>query len=881
MVWLRRTILGLLLAGAYLAPASARAQSAEATFETRISKTKASMMSDPETALANARAAGLLARSLPAGKSEIALATSEWLQGEALTRLGKPDLAAPIVAGALATVETREPRSKLLGDLLRSSASIASKTGNVQSALVMLHRAYAIYQLVGETRGQAMALQNIGSLYYDARDYARALRYYDQAQSIYRDDPAITVSLHNNRGNALKDMGRFAEAEREYRSAVKIAQTMESPLLEAHIISNIASAQFMAGKLDQAEASVRQGLRRAAGAGAEERPFLWGTRAQILLARGDPAAAAEWIARSFAGVDIGTSTMAFRDFHETASQIYAALGQSAMAYAHLRAFKRLDDSGRDLAASTNSALVSARFDTANQRLKISQLEAQQVQRELALAHSRHQLRDYVQMTVLAGGAAIIVFVALTFAFLSARRRRKEVSAINAQLTYAANHDLLTGLANRAYFRPLFEGLLAESVAAGDRCAILLVDLDRFKWVNDTLGHNAGDELLCAVARTLEQTVGERGHSVRLGGDEFAVVVPTAPDDAALCAIGSDIVASLSAPRVIANTTITIGATVGIAVGPVDGGDITTLTRRADLALYQGKAGGRGCAIRYLPAMQAEVDERQQIEADLVDALERGEISIAYQTIVDANDQAIVGYEALLRWQHPTRGSISPAVFVPIAEEAGLINRIGDWVLRSACAEAARWPEHIKLAVNLSSLQVEGNGLSASVVSALAASGLNANRLELEVTESVFLDYGSKSDEALERLRAIGVSLALDDFGTGYSSLGYLRRAAFSTIKVDQSFVKSACRGEADSIAIVRAIVALAADLGIRTTAEGIETADEMEQMRALGCGQLQGYLFSKPSASPSADQSNSWAAPLPTEFIPEAPVQRRAGTGGR
>jgi diguanylate cyclase (GGDEF)-like protein len=850
------SLLMLWLASVGLTPAAAGNLSVEAQFEASIKETKASMMSDPEAALKQAQTAGRFARSLPAKDIEIALATSQWLQGEALTRLGKPSEAAPIVAGALAQVARFAPNSKLHGDLLRSTASIASKTGNVQTALTTLHQAFATYQKLGEARGQAMALQNIGSLYYDARDYDRALRYYDQAQSAYKDDPAVTVSLHNNRGNALKDTGLFAEAEREYSAAMKIARTMESPMLEVHILSNIASAQFMDGQLNKAEASVAQGLRLAIGDAKEEQPFLWGTLAQIFSARSDMPRAAYWIERTFAGVDLEKSTMAYRDFHETAAQIYASLGQADKAYAHLKAFKRLDDSGRDLAASTNSALVSARFDSANQRLQISKLEGQKVQRELALAQSQNRLKEMVQLTLFGGLAAAAVILAMVFAFLSSRRRRKEVSAMNAQLSYAANHDLLTGLANRAYFHPLFTKELANSIEAGGRCAILLIDLDRFKWVNDTLGHSAGDDLLCSVARTLEEVAGDHGRAIRLGGDEFAVVVPNAGSETELANLGSLIIAKLSAARIIADTSVTIGATVGIAVGPDDGEDIKTLTRSADLALYHGKAIGRGCCVRYFPEMQAEVDERRLIEKDLQGALEKGEISIAYQTIVNAHDQAIIGYEALLRWEHPTRGFISPAIFVPIAEEAGLINEIGNWVLHSACAEAMNWPDHVRLSVNLSSFQVGRSGLLTSVVNALAASGLSADRLELEVTESVFLRQGNEGDEALARLCAIGVSLALDDFGTGYSSLGYLRRAAFSTIKVDRSFVKSAAAGSQDSIAIIKAIVSLAEDLGIKTTAEGVETEQEMLQMHTLGCTYLQGYLFSKPIASPSTEGFN-------------------------
>jgi EAL domain-containing protein (putative c-di-GMP-specific phosphodiesterase class I) len=289
-------------------------------------------------------------------------------------------------------------------------------------------------------------------------------------------------------------------------------------------------------------------------------------------------------------------------------------------------------------------------------------------------------------------------------------------------------------------------------------------------------------------------------------------------------------------------------------------DVKSLTRAADLALYAGKAAGRGHAVRYQPEMLAKVDERRVLERDLRNALERGEIQIAYQGIVDAVSENTVAYEALLRWEHPTLGAISPARFIPSAEEAGLINQIGDWVLKTACREAASWSDSIYLAVNLSAIQVASNGLAANVVNALAASGLPAHRLELEVTESVFLGDDGKSEEALEHIRSLGVKLALDDFGTGFSSLGYLRRATFSTIKIDRSFVKSASQNSQNSIAIIRAIVALASDLNMKTTAEGIESAAELATVRALGCTLAQGYLFSMPTFAPSGETDARRAA---------------------
>jgi diguanylate cyclase (GGDEF)-like protein len=853
----RLSVLASMVATIAVAPAFATVTPAQANFDTTIAATKAAMMSDPEIALINARKAGVLAKSLSGVDAAIASATSQWLSGEALTRLGKPDQAAPIIAAALASVKAKKPHSKLHGDLLKASASIAAKTGHIEAALPMLHQAFAIYQRLGEGRAQAMILQNIGSLYYDARDYPRTINYYDQAAAAFTEDPAITVSLHNNRGNALKEMGRGLEAEKEYAEAIKIAREMDSPFLEVNILSNLASAYLLNNKIDKASAAVAEGLRGAAGAGAEWRPFLLGTAAQVAQKRGDLQQAAALLNQTFDGVDTRQSTMPYRDFHETAAQVFAALGDKPRAYEHLLAFKRLDDSGRELAASTNHALMSAQFDAANQQVRISKLEAQQVQRDLVLEQSQNRLRGFAFVIVVGGGGAAAVIMAMLFAFATTRKRRREISEANVQLSHAVNHDLLTSLPNRTYFRDIVTNALTTSLEAGDRCAVLLVDLDRFKWVNDTLGHSAGDELLCAVARSLETVAGEGGHAVRLGGDEFAVIVPHAGDDEALITLGNRIVEQLSAPHIIAGSTVNIGATVGVAAGPKDGADVTSLTRSADLALYAGKANGRGCTIRYAPDMQEEIEERRALENDLRYALERGEIQIAYQAILDADREEMLGYEALLRWEHPTRGAISPSHFIPIAEEAGLINQIGDWVLRTACMEAATWPDHLWVAVNLSAIQVAGQGLISGVMNALASSGLAAERLELEVTESVFLGKDGKAEETLERIRSLGVKLALDDFGTGFSSLGYLRRATFSTIKIDRSFVKSASQNSHDSIAIIRAIVSLADDLGMKTTAEGVETQVELAKMRELGCTQVQGYFFSKPTLVPQTGKTEA------------------------
>ncbi len=852
----------LLLGSACNMPlAHAQTEAVPSAFEAQIADTKSSMMSDPGNALKSARKAAKIANSMPKQEAALAVATSQWLEGEALTRLNKPIEARPVIASALKTVKREAPNAKLHADLLKSSAAIAIQTGRVEQALPMLYNAYRIYGKLDQKRSQAIILHNIGSIYYEARDYPRVLDYYDQAKSVYADDPALNLSSHNNRGNALRDMGKFGEAEAEYAEALKVAKEMDSPLLQTRILTNLAFAQYSQGDLEKAEKTTRSGLTIAHAGATDWEPFLWGTRAQIALADKRYADAESYIEKAFAGVDLENSTMSYRDYHSTAHQVFSALGQYKQALAHLDAYKRLDDNGRDLAASTNSALLAAQFDDANRELEISKLEAKQAQRDLALAKSRTILRYTSLLLVL----AFAVIGALFFAIVSVRRRRKAISAANAQLSHAARHDLLTGLANRRYFRTLLSDALVSANKKGGRCAVMLIDLDRFKAVNDTLGHNIGDELLCHVAEHLKQAAGDKYHAVRLGGDEFALVIPHIENDGDIEILGKKVIDDLCGTHSINGTSVNIGATIGVAVGPQDSDNVQTLTRCADLALYHGKDSGRGQCVRYREFMQIEADERHILENDLRNALENGDLSVAYQSIVDARSEEIIGYESLLRWNHPTRGEISPAVFIPIAEEARLIGNIGNWVLRTACAQAKTWPDHVRLSVNVSALQVEGGGLANSIISALAASGLDPQRLELEVTESVFLDNHEKTDATLENLRSLGINLVLDDFGTGYSSLGYLRRASFSTIKIDRSFVKSATRGSTESLAIIRAIVSMAEELGMKTTAEGIENIREMDVMRDLGCTQLQGYLFSRPSKSVSSQSSGT---AVDTKIIP-------------
>jgi diguanylate cyclase (GGDEF)-like protein/PAS domain S-box-containing protein len=422
----------------------------------------------------------------------------------------------------------------------------------------------------------------------------------------------------------------------------------------------------------------------------------------------------------------------------------------------------------------------------------------------------------------------------------------EARASADKINRMARFDPLTGLPNRLLINETLGKAMAQAQKWGSRCAFMMIDLDRFKAVNDTLGHPLGDKLLSQVSERLGELMTGNEMIGRLGGDEFAVVVLDAGDQAKLEELAQTIIQRLSEPYEVEQHTLYIGASIGLAFGPRDGETVETLIRSADLALYRSKDAGGGVLHIYEQQLHMAAEERRKLELALRRALERGELSLMYQPVVKAGSGKLTGFEALLRWTHPEFGSVSPVKFIPIAEEARLIGPIGEWVLRSACAEAASWNSSARVAVNVSPEQLHNPAFVTVVTSALANSGLSPDRLELEVTESVFMHEGTCAVQVLERILDLGVRLSLDDFGTGYSSLGYLSRTRFSSIKIDRSFVRSASKGESEAIAIIRAVVALAESLGMGTTAEGVETEDEHEMIQRLGCTKVQGYYFGRP-----------------------------------
>jgi diguanylate cyclase (GGDEF)-like protein len=418
----------------------------------------------------------------------------------------------------------------------------------------------------------------------------------------------------------------------------------------------------------------------------------------------------------------------------------------------------------------------------------------------------------------------------------------EAIRAEARISHLALHDALTDLPNRV----LFQDKLAEAllrVSRGENVAVLCLDLDRFKAVNDTLGHAIGDELLKAAADRLRDCVRDSDTVARLGGDEFAIIQPFGEQPTGATSLASRIIDSLSAPYTIAGHEIVIGTSIGVSIAPNDGTTAGQLLKNADLALYRAKSDGRGVFRFFEPAMDAKMRARREMELELRAALVNDEFEVFYQPLVNVTIGQVAGFEALLRWRSPGRGLVSPNDFIPLAEEIGLIVPIGAWVLKQACREAAKWPNQIKIAVNLSPVQFKSDKLVFDVITALAASGLSPQRLELEITETVMLQETETTLEMLRQIKALGVAISMDDFGTGYSSLSYLRKFPFDKIKIDQSFIRELSDAH-ESVAIVRAVMGLGTSLGMVTMAEGVETVEQLRTLQAEGCAEAQGFLFS-------------------------------------
>ena len=452
---------------------------------------------------------------------------------------------------------------------------------------------------------------------------------------------------------------------------------------------------------------------------------------------------------------------------------------------------------------------------------------------------------FAQVALVVG--IVLHVLAAIGAFCWLRRLRTQRRA-EERVRYLAHHDVLSGALNRASFNDEIDSAILRHGRGGTGFAILCLDLDRFKEVNDTLGHSAGDDVLRQVAQRLFQTVRQGDQVARLGGDEFAILQSGVRQPEDVTTLAQRLVAKLSEPFELTGQSVSCGSSVGAAIFGADATEKDDLLHKADLALYRAKSGGRGAFSFYDASMDAQLQERRTLTRDLREALAGDQLALHFQPLYEGDGETLVGYEALARWRHPVRGFVPPSEFVPLAEDTGLIDALGRWVLRRACSEAARWPEHLSVAVNLSAAQFRNGDLIESVTNALDESGLPARRLGVEITESLLMSNTEQVMSALRALSAMGVRIAMDDFGTGYSSLAYLWRFPFDKLKIDRAFTQN-MENDPKVGLIVRSIISLAHSLQIRVNAEGVETQLQLDTLRRHGCDELQGFLLGRPTAS--------------------------------
>ncbi|MBI1236220.1 MAG: EAL domain-containing protein [Alphaproteobacteria bacterium] len=828
MSWWKQ-ITGLALAVVLLAAPEAYSQASElapSPYADAIEAARTNMMSDPVAALENAqRAEQLVPVDFDGDTRNLALASAAWLQSEAMTRLGRPGEALPVAERALALLGEDPAPTKLFADTLLSIGRILKLTGEHGQALEILQQAFDVYAAIGETRSQAIVLQSIGSIYNDARQYERAIEYFADAVERHR-DTNLDLAAFNNLGNAYTALEQYSEALEYYDQALAAAEAMDSGMLQARILNNVASLHIANGDWTAAEASVDQAFAAAGDAsGGEWSRFLWGVRAQAALGREDYQAARTGMERVFEGVAVDETNHHFTDFHDSAARLYEALGEYELAIAHLRAFKRLEDDGREFAANANSALIGAQFDFAAQDLQIQQLRAEGLARDLALAQSEARQRLMVGLS--AGGLMLLALIGMVMAMLGFRARAR---LMREQL----NTDAETGLPTRHALvakrdQAVRDGASPEYVA--------VIHLERASHIESLLGFANFIEMQRLLGERLQAIDGVTSVAL-IGAGQFGTVLDTTDE-----LVVEDEISTLSnifsQPISIDGVSVDVSATIGLD----NDARSEIAVRNAIIAVSQAHEKGAAFAL-YNEHRFGDPKENLNLMTRMLAATESGDMQMHYQPKLDLRKGVYTSAEALCRWNDPERGYISPDTFIPQAEETGKIRELTEWTVRKVLQDKRRLiaaGHEISVAINISGRLLADPKFGQRILEIV---GFGATGLIFEITETAMMSNPDRAMHNLDRWVDAGIRLAIDDYGTGFSSLAYLKRLPCHELKIDRVFVKGAHTSAKDRT-LLKSTIDLAHNLGMSVTAEGVEGDDILSALSVMGCDMAQGFGLSK------------------------------------
>lgn len=825
--------LALILTG----PALADDTNALAAYEAAIQDARASMMRDPGAALEAAVRAADAAGDATGEDGAQRVALADWLQAEALMRLGRPGEAGPIAENALDLLGPSPEPTKLFADLLVARGRIAMATSQYEPAFVAFTQAYDAFRVIGEIRSEAIVLQSLASIYTDAKQYERALEYLDSAVARYS-DPSLDLAAYNNRANAYRELGRYPSALADYQSALAVAVEMDSALLEARILTNIAALHARFGAFDDAESALAQAEARAAGSAAGEwTRFIDGVRAMTALGRGNLRQARAAMERTFDGVPLDRTPQHFAEFHNAGADLYARLGELDLALAHLHAFKRLDDEARDVAASANSALLGAQFEFAEQNLQIEQLRTTQLEQNLALSHERSRARFLIFVVLL---AVILCLVAVGYQRLRAERARKQA------LAAALYNDAETRLPSRAALERTVAGLEAK----GRPSYVLAIEVNRHEHLRAALGFSAFATLIRALAESLLEDHDPGQVGIIAPGVLGLLVDADAIDDMsedtgrdALSRLAEKLRKRLAAPVRVGDIDVDVTTTCGAALHSLEKRDESAF-RRAVIALDQAQTA-RGPFALYDPILFGDPAQNLSLMSRLHSAITNGDVTLHYQPKLNLRTGRYDSAEALMRWTDPERGYVPPDAYIPFAEQTGHIRELTEWSLMRALVDQmalskAGYP--MSIAVNISSVLCTDDDF---VAKAARFAGQSTSGLIFEVTESAVMYNVEKAIRSLELWAKAGAMVSIDDYGTGQSSLVYLKRLPVQELKLDRALVKDVAKNSKDRT-LVRSTVDLAHNLGLRLTAEGVEDNQTLNVLKLLGCDSAQGFGLCRP-----------------------------------